>query len=172
MPTRLTNVSARATERGALAAVRERWDILACISLGGAAGSVARYAVGEAIPHADGAFAWSTFIENVSGALLLGVLMALVLDVWPRSRYVRPLVGVGLLGGYTTFSTYMLDAHDLARTGQLPLALSYLLSTLVCGLFAAWLGVVLGRVGVRGLRRTASRTSGTSRTRKTSRRRP
>jgi fluoride exporter len=125
------------------------WDVLAVVAVGGALGSLARWGVGEVVPWNGEGFPWATFVENVSGAFALGVLMALLLDVWPPRRYVRPFVGVGLLGGYTTFSTYMLEARDLLAGDRVPLALAYLGGTLVTGLLAVWAGIVLARLAVR-----------------------
>jgi fluoride exporter len=125
--------------------LRGRLDILAVISAGGAVGSAARYAVAEAIPHEPGKLAWSTFTVNVTGGFLLGLLMVFVLDVWPPSRYLRPFFGVGVLGGFTTFSTYMLDTHALLAAGEIIAALTYVLGTLVVGLAAVWLGVFTAR---------------------------
>lgn len=125
--------------------LRGRLDILAVIAAGGAAGSAARYAVAEALPHRTGQVAWSTFAVNVTGGFLLGLLMVFVLDVWPPSRYLRPFFGVGVLGGFTTFSTYMLDTHALLAAGQVVAALTYVLGTLVVGLAAVWLGVFTAR---------------------------
>jgi CrcB protein len=133
--------------------VRDRWDILLVIAAGGALGSLGRWAVSFAVPHEPGQVPWSTWLENVSGAFLLGVLMVLVLDFWPPSRYVRPFLGVGVLGGYTTFSTYMLDTRTLLAAGRAPAAAGYLLGTLVAGLLAAVVGVVVARSGVRTVER-------------------
>jgi CrcB protein len=137
--------------------VRERWDVLLVIAAGGALGSLGRWALAEAFPHGEGHVAWGTFVANVTGALLLGVLMVLVLDVWPPHRYVRPFLGVGVLGGYTTFSTYMLDTRALLASGEVPTALTYLFGTLLCGLAAVWAGIALTRglvaAGVRRRRR-------------------
>jgi CrcB protein len=138
--------------------LRDQWDLLLCISAGGALGSVARWGVGEFVPHAVDRFAWSIFIDNVSGAFVLGLLMALVLEVWSTTRYVRPFVGVGLLGGYTTFSTYMLDAHSLLRAGEVPLMLGYLAATLAAGLVAVWAGIIVGRVLIVLATRSTSNT--------------
>jgi fluoride exporter len=144
--------------RRACRVLRERRDILAVIAIGGAMGSIARWGLGEALPHGSASFAWSTLIENVSGALLLGVLMVLVLDVWSTTRYVRPFFGVGVLGGYTTFSTYMLDARGLLAAGRFGPALAYLGTTLVAGMVAAWVGIALGRLLIQGgLRAAAAR---------------
>ena len=126
--------------------LRERWDILLVIAAGGALGSLGRWSLAEAFPHGEGQPAWGTLIANVTGAFLLGVLMVFVLDVWPSRRYVRPFLGVGVLGGYTTFSTYMLDTRDLLASGEAVTAFAYLFGTLLCGLAAVWAGVVLARV--------------------------
>ncbi|MGZ4603740.1 MAG: fluoride efflux transporter FluC, partial [Kineosporiaceae bacterium] len=82
--------------------VVRRRDVLAVIAVGGALGSLGRWGVAEALPHAPGVFAWSTFVTNVSGCFLIGLLMVFVIDVWPPSRHLRPFLGVGVLGGYTT----------------------------------------------------------------------
>jgi CrcB protein len=131
--------------------LRERWDILLVIAAGGALGSLARWALAEAMPHTGAEIAWATLWANVSGAFVLGALMVLVLDVWPVTRYVRPFLGVGVLGGYTTFSTYMLDTRALLVAGQLPQAAGYLFGTLLGGLAAVWAGVLLTRSAVAGL---------------------
>jgi CrcB protein len=125
--------------------VRTEWDILAVVSAGGALGSLGRWGVSRALPHAEGQVAWATSVENLSGALLLGLLMALILGGGTPNRYLRPVLGVGVLGGYTTFSTYMLDTRSLLVAGHLPAALGYLLGTLVAGLAAVWAGLAVGR---------------------------
>jgi fluoride exporter len=142
-------VSASARPAVARSRPSVHWDVVAVIAAGGALGSLARWGVGELVPWNGEGFPWATFVENVSGALALGVLMVLLLDVWPPHRYVRPFVGVGLLGGYTTFSTYMLEGRDLLATDRVPIALAYLGGTLVAGLLAVWAGIVLARLAVR-----------------------
>jgi CrcB protein len=129
-------------------AVSARRDLLAVIAIGGAIGSVARWSLMLAMPHAAGAFAWSTWVANVSGCFLIGVLMVFVIDVWPPSRYVRPFLGVGILGGYTTFSTYMLDARAMLVAGRPALAGAYLFGSLFAGLLAVWVAVLLTRTAV------------------------
>ncbi|MCK9823516.1 CrcB family protein [Nocardioides cavernae] len=133
--------------------LRSHADVLAVIAAGGALGSVARWAVGEALPADSHGFPWSTFVENCTGAFALGALMVLVLDVWPPHRYLRPFLGVGVLGGYTTFSTYMLDARGLLAAGHEVTAFAYLAGTLLVGLLAVWLGIVGARATVAGARR-------------------
>jgi fluoride exporter len=127
--------------------LREHRDLLAPIAVGGALGSLARWGLVVALPHGGDAWPWSTFLANVSGCLLLGVLMAFVLGPWSHTRYLRPFLGVGVLGGYTTFSTYELDAHVLG--GHAPvLAMLYLVVSVATGVAAAWLGLTIGRVVV------------------------
>ncbi len=130
-------------------ALRRRWDILLVIGVGGALGSLARWGVGELLPWSGTGFPAATFAANISGGLALGVLMVFVLDVWPPHRYVRPFVGVGLLGGYTTFSTYMLETRTLVAEDRVPMAMTYLAGTLVAGLTAVWLGIAMARLVVR-----------------------
>lgn len=125
-----------------------RWDILLVIGCGGALGSAARWALLIAIPHRADGIAWATWLANVTGAFALGVLMVFVLDVWPPSRYARPFLGVGVLGGYTTYSTYMLDTRTLLAGGEPAAAFGYLLGTLLTGLLAVWVGVLAARMTV------------------------
>jgi fluoride exporter len=140
--------------------LRERWDVLAVVSAGGALGSLARWWLAQLLPHDPGHVAWSTFVTNLSGALLLGLLMAFMLDRLSATRWVRPFLGVGVLGGYTTFSTYMLDTRALLAAGRPASALAYLGGTLVGGLLLVWVGLVVGRGLLLVVDRAAARRSG------------
>jgi CrcB protein len=133
--------------------VRGRGDVLAVIAVGGAVGSTARYGISLLLPHPPDHVAWSTVTVNLTGAFLLGLLMVFVNEVWRPNRYVRPFLGVGVLGGYTTFSTYVLDAHALAAAGRVEPLAGYVLVTLLGGLSAVWAGEALGRLLLRGPRR-------------------
>ena len=136
--------------------LRDRGDVLAAIALGGALGSLARWGLARAFPHPPDGLPWGTWIANVGGGLLMGVLMAFVTAVAPR-RYLRPFLAVGVLGGFTTFSTYALDAHTLADAGAFPLALTYVATTVSAGLAAVFAGLVLGRTAIRARLRLATR---------------
>ncbi len=149
---------ARHLWQGATREIAGRWDILAVIAAGGALGSLARWGLALALPHPPGGFPWATFLANVSGCLLIGILMVALTDVWPPSRYLRPFLGIGVLGGYTTFSTYMLDTRALLVTGHAAAAGGYLIGSLVAGLAAVWAGVVIARSAIRLARWRARRT--------------
>jgi CrcB protein len=129
-------------------AFQGRGDVLAVIAAGGAVGAAARYGVSSLAPYRDGHFPWGIFVVNVSGCLTIGVLMVLVLDVWPSHRYLRPFAGVGVLGGYTTFSTYALESRDLLATGHTATATAYLLGSVLAGAAAAAVGILATRAVV------------------------
>jgi CrcB protein len=129
-------------------------DILATIALGGGLGSVARYLVSTALPVRPGHFPWATFLINLSGCLILGALMVFVVEIWPPRRYVRPFFGIGVLGGFTTFSTFAVEIRGLAAHGLWALANAYALGSLLGGVTAVWCGIALARlVGRRPVRR-------------------
>ena len=118
--------------------------LLAAVATGGVLGSLGRYAVGLALPHASGTFGWSTFLVNVTGSLAMGVLVVWVLAMAEPHPWLRPFLGVGVLGGWTTFSSYALDIHAMVQAGHGAAAAAYLLGSLVVGLVAVGLGISLG----------------------------
>lgn len=124
-------------------AAERTWDVLLAIAAGGAIGGAARYLLSQATP--DTLFPWSTFVENVVGCFLLGALMIYLLDVWPPTRYLRPFLAVGVLGGFTTFSAYTSETRELVQDGQVPIALTYLFTSVAVGLAAVWSGIRLAR---------------------------
>ncbi len=134
-------------------AARNRPSVLLVVAFGGAIGGSARYEVGRWVPAAPTGFPWATFAENVSGALLLGVLLVLLVERWPPNRYARPFLGTGVIGSYTTFSTYAVETDLLVRHGRAGLAAAYAVGSIAAGLFAAWLGLGTGR-WIAGLGRT------------------
>ena len=111
------------------------------IAAGGALGALARWALAEAIPHDPGHFPWSTLLANVLGCFLIGVLMVLVVERWPDRPLVRPFFGTGILGGFTTFSTYAVDTRELLAAGHPGVALTYVMGTMVLGLAAVVAGL-------------------------------
>ncbi len=123
--------------------------VLAAISVGGVAGALARYGIALAVPHPVTGFPVGTLIINVAGAFLIGVLMVLIGHAHHPHPLIRPFFGVGILGGFTTFSTYVVDAQQLIVHHRGGLAGSYLLATLVLGLAAVAAGAVLARAALR-----------------------
>jgi CrcB protein len=120
-----------------LAETRPRqWDVVVAIAIGGVLGAEARYGLGEIVPHAARQFPWSTLIVNATGCLLIGALMVLLLELTSPHRLARPFLGVGLLGGYTTFSTFAVDADRLVEEHRPLIALAYVGATVVLCLFA------------------------------------
>jgi CrcB protein len=137
---------------------RAPWAVLSVISAGGILGAWARHGLALAWPHRPGQFPWATLVTNVSGCLLIGVLMVLITDVWSAHRLLRPFLGVGILGGYTTFSTYAADIQQMVAAGAARAALAYLAGTLAAALAAVYAGIVVTRAmtGI-SLRRRAQR---------------
>jgi CrcB protein len=135
-------VSARARKRRH---PQPEWDVLGAIASGGALGGLARWAIENAFGTRPDAFPWATFLINVSGAFALSVMLVLFVEVFPPSRYARPFFGVGFLGAYTTFSTWMIEAAQLVSHGAAPLGLWYLLASMFAGLAAVWLGLIVGK---------------------------
>lgn len=80
----------------------------------------------------------STWVINVLGCALIGVLMVLITDVWQRQRLIRPFLGTGVLGGFTTFSAYSVDLQRLVAGAHVGTALLYLAVTPICALLAVW----------------------------------
>jgi len=123
--------------------------VLAAISAGGVLGALARHRMSTAWPHDPAGFPWATWTVNVSGCFLIGVLMVLITSRWPDRRLIRPFLGVGLLGGYTTFSTSVVDVQQAVAHGAPGVALLYLGATVVGALVAVWAGTELTSAVVR-----------------------
>lgn len=127
--------------------------IIAMIAVGGAVGATARYLVGLGWPTPPGGFPLSTLVINVVGCALIGILMVLVTDVLTQQRLLRPFLGTGVLGGFTTFSTYVVDIQRLVTGGHAATALLYLATTIVGALLAVRATVTATRLVItRGTR--------------------
>jgi CrcB protein len=124
-------------------------SVVAVIAAGGAIGAIARWAIGVALPPGDTGFPWATFLINVTGCLLIGVLMVVVTDVYPDRKLLRPFLGVGVLGGFTTFSTYIVDIERRLTGGAAVVAVVYLIVTVVGALLATAAGITVTRALVR-----------------------
>jgi CrcB protein len=125
------------------------WDVVGVVAVGGALGALGRYALSVALPLQAGTFPVATFATNVTGCLLVGVLMVLLTETSGRPhRLLRPFLGVGVLGGFTTFSSYVMETQQLVTEGAARLAMLYLFGTLAAALTAVQLGIVATRLAV------------------------
>ncbi|GGL46605.1 fluoride efflux transporter FluC [Nocardia jinanensis] len=119
--------------------------ILAVIAAGGALGALARYGLTVYWPTPAGGFPWAVFVINVTGSFLLGVLMVVITELRPAHPLLRPFLGVGVLGGFTTFSTYANDIRSLLEPDSAVVGAVYLVSTLFAAVAACALGIGLTR---------------------------
>lgn len=132
---------------------RREWSrhrfVLPVIAVGGMLGASARHGAAEVWPTDAHAMPWTTLTVNAIGCLLIGVLMVFVVEIGGAHPLLRPFAGVGILGGFTTYSTYTVDSSNLIQAGRPGLALGYWSGTLVVALFAVATGVLLARAGAR-----------------------
>jgi CrcB protein len=127
------------------AARRHALAVNAGVFAGGALGALARFGLLEAIPPQPGEWPWATFIANLAGALLLGVVAARFIESRPPSRYRAPLLATGVCGALTTFSTLQLEALVLGRDGHTAMAAAYVLVSIALGLACISAGTRLAR---------------------------
>jgi CrcB protein len=118
---------------------------LAAIFAGGFVGAVARAGVADALVHDAGAWPWATFMVNVVGAFLLGYFTTRLQERLPLSSYRRPLLGTGLCGALTTFSTMQLELLTMLDADRLGLALGYASASVIAGFLAVALATNLVR---------------------------
>src|ERR1700761_8695418 len=111
--------------------------VIFAVAAGGALGSVTRYLVGIASGRLFGTnFPWGTLIINVTGSFLIGAFVGMFATRWELPQAVRIFLPVGICGGYTTFSTFSLDAWYLMERGQNAASLAYMLSSVVLSVIA------------------------------------
>ncbi|MQA10049.1 MAG: fluoride efflux transporter CrcB [Pseudonocardiaceae bacterium] len=122
-----------------------QWDVVLAVAAGGALGSIARYGLSLVVPHEPGQFPVATLLANIGGCLAIGVLMAVITEATAPHRLLRPFLGIGFLGGFTTLSTYVVETIDSVRTGHPVMAVSYLLGTVVACLLSVVLGLLVTR---------------------------
>jgi CrcB protein len=119
--------------------------VLSAIALGGVVGAEARYGLGVLLPHRADEWPWATLLTNMSGCLLIGVLMVVITERVRPHPLVRPLLGVGVLGGYTTFSTYTVDTVTAVHAGRADLAVLYAVATPLLAMVAVAVGAMVTR---------------------------
>lgn len=119
--------------------------LLAVIAAGGMLGAWARYGASLIWQAPAGAFPWTTLMVNTTGCAAIGVLMVMISEMPTVHPLVRPFLGTGVLGGFTTFSTYAVDAERLLAAGRAEIALAYLALTVASALGAVWLAAMAAR---------------------------
>lgn len=118
---------------------------LLAVFLGGALGTVARYLLAAHHAAGPGSFPWVTLVVNLTGSLAVGFLVPLTEHIADRAAVVRPLLLIGFLGGWTTYSTMAVDVTLLAEQGHIAAGLGYLAATVVGGLTLVVAGHAVGR---------------------------
>ncbi|MFF2847217.1 fluoride efflux transporter FluC [Streptomyces sp. NPDC058001] len=132
---------------------RGQGPVVTMVAIGGAVGASARYGASLLWPTAAGTFPWTTLLVNVVGCAVIGVFMVVITEVWAAHRLVRPFFGTGVLGGFTTFSTYAVDIQRLVAGGETGTGMAYLALTLLAALGAVWTAAHLTRRAVAWKRR-------------------
>ncbi len=120
--------------------------LIAWIAAGGAVGAVARYGVVVAAAHLWGAaFPWGTLTVNVVGSFILGALVEVMALIWSPSEGMRAFLVIGMLGAFTTFSTFSLDVVSLYQRGAMAAAAGYVLASVVLSVVALFAGLAVAR---------------------------
>ena len=116
------------------------------VGFGGALGSIARFWLsGLVATHVGETFPWGTLVINVSGSLLIGIVLQLALSRAGFNPYLRLFFATGILGGYTTFSTYAFEIYNLSTSAPPVQSLGYALGSVIAGVAAAYAGTLLAR---------------------------
>ena len=119
--------------------------VVLAVGVGGGLGALARYYIASAIQSVGSAFPWGIFVVNISGGLMMGLIVeasALKLNLSPD---LRAFLTVGILGGYTTFSTFSLDSALLLQKGQYMQAAAYMIGSVVLSILALFAGLWIVR---------------------------
>ena len=111
-------------------------------ALGGALGALARWGISVALPSSPTGWPWATLLVNLTGCLLLGALFAVLAAHAPEASWPRSLLGVGVLGGYTTYSAFAFEVVRLAESGAWVLAGGYVVASVVGGVAAVAAGTL------------------------------
>jgi CrcB protein len=115
------------------------------VALGGAIGACARHLVVTQARHVSTALPWGTFVVNVLGCFAFGVIAGLGMGRFQMGQAPRLFLLTGVLGGFTTYSSFAFDTLELARSGQPAMALLNVAAQLIVGLAATWVGLLLTR---------------------------
>ena len=117
---------------------------MALVAAGGALGAAARYGVAESFPVASSTFPATTLAVNLTGAFALGLLLEHLLRRGRAHGWIRLLVGIGVLGSFTTFSTFAVEVAGLLRDGEATIAGGYVAASVAGGIAACFAGLAVG----------------------------
>jgi CrcB protein len=116
------------------------------VAVAGSLGALARYGLdGFVSRRTRGAFPWGTFVVNISGAFVIGLVFTLATERWGLAPWLRSALTIGFLGAYTTFSTFSFETYRLAVDRAYGLAAANMLGSCAAGLAAVYVGVALAR---------------------------
>ena len=148
----LLPIDERSADRGGRRSVAAgaRPDVLAVVALGGMLGATARYGIARAVPTHAGQFPWATFWTNLSGSFVLGALVVVLVARAPSGRYLRPFLATGVVGAYTTMSTYLVETALLIKDGHAATGLLYGAGSLAAGIGLAAAGLTVARRRING----------------------
>ena len=118
-----------------------KWGVVAAVAMGGAIGSVARYFVAQVQSPSWTGFPYGIFLVNVSGGFIMGVLVELMALRFSVSPEVRAFLTTGVLGGYTTFSTFSLESALLIQKGAMVNATAYVVGSAILSIIALFCGL-------------------------------
>ncbi|OUR68207.1 camphor resistance protein CrcB [Marinomonas sp. 42_23_T18] len=117
------------------------------VALGGALGAMGRFSIAKHFTSQNQGFIpWATFSINVIGCFVIGIMFVLMTEKLSILEVYRPLLIVGFLGAFTTFSTFSLEIVTLLNQQAWLSALSYLLLSCFCGVLGTWLGILVARL--------------------------
>src|SRR5690606_32198381 len=119
--------------------------VLAAVACGGGLGAGLRYWLTLRIPVRPAGFPWATFFAITLGCLAIGILMVIITELFAPPRLLRPFIGVGALGGFSTFSSYNAEFRTVLESGAIGMALGYLGGTVVTCLIAVLAGMAATR---------------------------
>ena len=120
-------------------------EIVLVVGLGGAVGAILRWWVGVLMSHLLAPVFLGTLVVNLAGSFLVGVLLIWFQGKLPINDVLRIGIVVGLLGGFTTYSAFSMEAVDMMMAGLYGRASAYVVVTVVVCLMGTWAGVMLGR---------------------------
>jgi CrcB protein len=119
------------------------------VGIGGCLGSILRFWLGSYIGNKMGTrFPYGTFVINITGSFLIGLVFALLTVKTEWSPNWRYLIPIGFIGGYTTFSSFEFETLRTIQDGQIGLGLLYVAASVVVGFVAVWGGMIAGRAMV------------------------